>query len=209
MPDFWLDSDSLMVAKDGPYAFDLVPAFWEFIDQKAVEGIVATSEKVYEEIMNAYEDDPLRVWAQARQGEPLFRTASEAVQLCVNEVADYVQNNYAPEWAARFFKGADPWLIAHAKAEGGRVVTFEIMQARVRKNQRSRMCASPWAYHRRSIFTRCSPNCERGSGDVEGLTPVQATPGPEHAKSLALPSHSPHGQRARKGHEGVGSRREV
>ena len=45
----------------------------------------------------------------------------------MSEVADYVNATYEPEQAHLFLAGADPWLIAHAKAEGGTVVTFEAL----------------------------------------------------------------------------------
>lgn len=125
MPDYWLDSDSLMRPKDGPYRFGLVPQFWKFIEEKAAEGVVASSIFVYKEICNAYDDDPLRTWAEDRPGLPLFREPSEAVQRCLGDIADFVNANYNPEWAAEFLSGADPWLIAHARVEGGKVVTFE------------------------------------------------------------------------------------
>jgi len=87
-----MDSDSLMRPKDGPYKFELLPQFWEFIDRKSIEGVIASSIFVYQEIMDAYEDDPLRRWAEARSGPPLFQEPNEAVQRCLNEVADFVMS---------------------------------------------------------------------------------------------------------------------
>lgn len=48
------------------------------------------------------------------------------VQSIFRQVADYVNENYEQYQASEFLDGADPWLIAHTKAYGGRVVTFEI-----------------------------------------------------------------------------------
>ena len=31
MPEFWIDSDSLIESKKGPYAFDIAPGFWKFL----------------------------------------------------------------------------------------------------------------------------------------------------------------------------------
>ncbi len=126
MPDYWLDSDSLMRPKDGPYAFQILPQFWELIEEKATEGIIASSIFVYQEICRAYDDDPLKVWAQARKGPPLFLEPCEAAQRFYKEVVEYVNTAYRPEWAAKFLSGADPWMIAHAKTHGGKIVTFEI-----------------------------------------------------------------------------------
>lgn len=123
-----MDSAGLMTPKDGPYQFALLPQFWECIEEKAEAGIIACSSFVYDEILDAYDDDPLRVWATARPGPPLFVEPSEEVQTCVVEVNDYVNAHYAPAWAADFLAGADPWLIAHAMVDGARVVTFETMR---------------------------------------------------------------------------------
>jgi hypothetical protein len=122
-----MDADSLMQPKDGPYKIERVPSFWEFIEAKAAAGIIASSVFVYREICDAYQGDPLRIWAEARAGTPLFREPSDDVQCCMNEVADYVNGNYEPEQAQLFLAKADPWLIAHAKADGGTVVTFEAL----------------------------------------------------------------------------------
>ena len=127
MPEYWLDSDALMRPKDGPYKFNLVPQFWELLEDKAAEGVIASSSFVYGEIRDAYEDDPLRTWAEAHSGPPLFREPDEAVFGFLAEIGDFVRANYREEWAAHFMSGADPWLIAHAKADGGRVVTFEAL----------------------------------------------------------------------------------
>lgn len=127
MPEYWMDADSLMRPKDGPYRFNRVPQFWTFIEEKAAEDIIAISTLVYREICDAYDDDPLRVWAEERQGPPLFQEPTEEAFRCMTEVADHVNANYQPEWAQAFLAKADPWLIAHAKAEGGIVVTFEVL----------------------------------------------------------------------------------
>lgn len=122
-----MDADSLMRPKDGPLKIDRVPSFWAFIEEQAEADIIASSVFVYKEICDAYENDPLRVWAEARSGPPLFRDPSDDVQHHMSEVADYVNATYEPEQAQLFLAGADPWLIAHAKAEGGTVVTFEAL----------------------------------------------------------------------------------
>lgn len=47
------------------------------------------------------------------------------VQASFQEIADYVNDRYPPHQAAHFLGGADPWIVAHAKAHSGMVVTFE------------------------------------------------------------------------------------
>ena len=47
------------------------------------------------------------------------------VQKALQEIADYANSRYPAHQAAHFLDGADPWIIAQAKAHGGVVVTFE------------------------------------------------------------------------------------
>ena len=41
-------------------------------------------------------------------------------------VSEHVRKTYAQNQAREFLGRADPWLIAHAIAEGGKVVTLEV-----------------------------------------------------------------------------------
>ena len=66
MPDYWLDSDSLIQTKNGPYGFDIAPSFWSFIEQKMNEGVISSSVMVYGELENGDEDD-LLLWAKQQK----------------------------------------------------------------------------------------------------------------------------------------------
>ena len=124
MPDFWLDTNSLIEPKNGPYGFDIAPGFWAFQEQKATEGIIASSVTVYNELENGAEDDLLQ-WARKQKDVGFFVDADPLVQTAFRQIADYVNNTYPQHQASDFLNGADPWIIAHAKAYGSRVVTFE------------------------------------------------------------------------------------
>jgi hypothetical protein len=131
MPDFWLDADSLIAPHRGPYRFAVVPQFWEFLAQKAKEDTIASPQMVLDELP---QNDELGIWAR-QAAITMFRPPTDAVQAIVRQVADYVQGNpdYRRHWVVRFLAGADPWVIAHAKASNARVVTFEIRQPQARK----------------------------------------------------------------------------
>ncbi len=124
MPEFWLDTNSLVEPRKGPYGFDIAPRFWKFLEQKINEGIIASSVTVYDEVDNEAEDDLLQ-WAKQQKDVGFFVEPDTIVQTVFREVADYVNKTYPPHQASEFLDGADPWIIAHAKAYGGRVVTFE------------------------------------------------------------------------------------
>ncbi len=125
MPDYWLDSDSLIQTKNGPYGFDIAPTFWDFIEQKMNEGVISSSIMVYGEIENGDEDD-LLLWAKQQKENGHFLEPGQEVQIIFRKIADYVNSNYPQHQASDFLAGADPWIIAHAKAYGGKVVTFEV-----------------------------------------------------------------------------------
>lgn len=140
MPDFWLDTDSLIRSKNEAYGFDIAPKFWDFLDQKVDEGVIASSRLVYDEIHDGAEDE-LRRWADARKNT-LFIEPDSDVQAALQEIADYVTRapNYAQHHIADFLKKADPWTIAHAKAHGGTVVTFESRQPNSQKPKIPDIC---------------------------------------------------------------------
>jgi hypothetical protein len=120
----WLDSDSLITPSRGPYRFTTLPTFWDYLEQKANEQVLASSEFVLIELTG--NGDKLEAWARHQQGT-LFRSPTQDVQNAYSQVVNSVNNNgrYAQHQISRFLSGADPWLIAHAIVEGGRVVTFE------------------------------------------------------------------------------------
>lgn len=124
MPDLWLDTDSLVTPSRGPYRFGTLPKFWDYLEQKAEEQVIASSEFVLKELIGSDEPDELETWAK-RLGGKLFLSPDQAVQQMFSQIAESVKNNsrYDDHQVAKFLNGADPWLIAHAKALGGRVVT--------------------------------------------------------------------------------------
>lgn len=124
MARFWVDSDGLIESSNHGYAFDLVPQFWDFLVAEAEADHLTCPMKVYEELTNETYG-PLRDWAVANRDSALFIEPSEEAQKVFQEVADHVWADYSTEHAEKFLEGADPWLIAHAKAEGGLIVTHE------------------------------------------------------------------------------------
>lgn len=131
MADFWLDTDSLVRPHREFYRFETVPKFWEFLEEKAKEKVIASPQFVLEELEKGKLDkdkpDRLLIWAR-QQGTVLFQPPTEAVQEVYTQIAESVKNNnkYADHWIQEFLAGCDPWVIAFAKALGGRVVTFEM-----------------------------------------------------------------------------------
>jgi hypothetical protein len=133
MPDYWLDSAALIEPKNRGYAFDLVPGFWALVDQKLRDGVIAIPRKVYTEIVDdgslpGGSKDALAQWLRARE-RFVHPEPDRTLQTSYREIADHVQATYIPKEANRFLSGADGWVIAHAVILGGKVVTFETLQA--------------------------------------------------------------------------------
>ena len=123
MADYWLDSNVFIEANKGPYGFDIAPGFWTLLDEMFNAGRICSSITVYRELP-AKNDDVAR-WAKERRSSGLFPEPGPAVQDRFRAIAAYVSNRYPANQSNRFLSGADPWVIAHAAADGGVVVTME------------------------------------------------------------------------------------
>jgi hypothetical protein len=124
-PDYWLDTNIFIDSKNRYYSFSIAPGFWSFLDAKAAEGVIGSSSLVYQELLEY--DDELKIWARARQHSGLFIAPDPVVQAIYSQICDHVDHQpvYAPHHKADFLRKADPWVVAHAKAHGGTVVTNE------------------------------------------------------------------------------------
>jgi len=118
---YWLDASVLIQAHQGPYNFDIAPGFWNALSQGAADGHLRSPDMVFQEIKPG---DELARWVKANKS-PLFVNADQAVQTKFGPIAAHVQSSYAPPWVVKFLAGADPWVIAHAQADAGTVVTLE------------------------------------------------------------------------------------
>lgn len=125
MFDFWLDTDSFVTPYRTAYRFNTVPRFWEFLEQQSKKQVIVSSELVLQELTGG-DPDELAIWAKQQQGT-LFLMPTADVQKAYGQIAQSVRNNsqYKAYHVHRFLGNADPWIIAHARALGGRVVTFE------------------------------------------------------------------------------------
>ena len=124
MADHWLDSNVFIEGKKGPYGFDIAPRFWTLLDELTENGRIACPMRVCDELLDGQDD--LAGWAQARRRSDLFGEPDVPVQEAFREVIAYVTQDYPDNQAKRrFLDRADPWVIAHAIAHGGTVVSLE------------------------------------------------------------------------------------
>ena len=131
MTRYLLDANVFIQAKNLHYGFDFCPAFWEWLERKNGEGVVASVEMVGNELADG--EDELTDWARA-QGDRFFLPRDTKVLSAYGKVSKWVTtNDYEPAAISTFLSVADSWLLAHALAYGCIVVTHEIASDSVKK----------------------------------------------------------------------------
>lgn len=120
-----LDANVLIEAKNTYYGLDLVPAFWDWLEQQAQAGTIASTDMIFDELKDG--DDELAEWVKDRR-DLIFRiqSSSEGVAEGVARLGAWAQGEgYRPHVLADFMDGADPFLVAAAAEAGATVVTQE------------------------------------------------------------------------------------
>jgi Domain of unknown function (DUF4411) len=124
MPAYWLDANVLIQAANDAYQFDVVPGFWEFLEEQIGNGQLCMPKEVERELSGR--DDEVYGWVR-RQPDRFIVEQDEAVQANYTAIADWVNNGpFRPEHKRGFLQKADGWLIAHARTANGAVVTREL-----------------------------------------------------------------------------------
>lgn len=122
---YWLDSNVLIQCANKIYKFHRYPEFWNFLTVKFEAQDIRSSEFVYRELVRG--TDYLATWCKSRKETGLNTLASDDVQRCYGLITDLVENEPKHErhHKTEFYSGADCWLIAHAIADNGTIVTHE------------------------------------------------------------------------------------
>jgi hypothetical protein len=112
--------------RPGHYAMELVPRFWTLIEEQLKAGSIRMPKMCFDEVTDG--TDELAKWCKHRKNIGYFccKSSGKDVQDSYGVVAEYVAKNHSPHAAADFLKGADGWVIAHAMATSGFVVTEEL-----------------------------------------------------------------------------------
>jgi hypothetical protein len=129
---FLLDSDTLIQAKNEYYGFDLCPGFWDWLDRKSEEGVVASVQPILKELSGG--NDELKTWAETRSAA-FFKEVDQAAVDRAQQIVGWVMaQNFRPDAKQRFLSGADSLLIAYALAHGHTVATHEVHREGERRN---------------------------------------------------------------------------
>lgn len=90
---------------------------------------IRSIDRIYDELTKSKSNpDDLHKWSAAHKD--LFeKSTAREIQQIYREIVNYVAQHqvYSQAEVARFLDGADPWLIASAKAKGAIIVTHEVI----------------------------------------------------------------------------------
>jgi hypothetical protein len=124
---FLLDADSFIRSKQQHYAFDFCPGYWDALlrgfNKKRVGSIVP----VRNELLKG--NDALAKWVKDTVPGAFYASIDDIdVQKASAEVLQWVEDNerYYRGAKDKFVAGADPWLIAFARATKRTLVTYEV-----------------------------------------------------------------------------------
>lgn len=120
---YLLDSNIFINAKNGAYGLDFCPAFWDWLLQSHSRGLLGSINAVKNELLAG--QDELARWARAAPAD-FFQQPTSAGLAVLGQITNHiVARGYPPAERTQFLSKADPFLIAHAKAENHVVVTHE------------------------------------------------------------------------------------
>ena len=123
---YWLDANIFIEANNQFFNMEIAPSFWSWLETQLKAGVLRSSSLVYREILG--KDDVLAKWVRVRKGGAYWPEPDGDVQTAYRDIVEYVESKYqdaSPAKVGDFLAKADCWIIAHAMAKGGTVVTRE------------------------------------------------------------------------------------
>lgn len=144
---YLVESNVFIEAKNRYYAFDIVPAFWSWMDKVVAEN-VRTITLVRDELI--VKDDELGDWMKARRDSDwILPIDDEPTQVAFADIVEELdKSNYRRPGIEKFLSGADPWLVAKAQVLGATLVTHEVLEpGALRRVPLPNLCgtrAVPW-----------------------------------------------------------------
>lgn len=124
---FWLDANVLIEANRRSYPYQIAKTFWLRLAEQVEKGNVVSPRRVYQELTeNEKHQDFVKHWVKVRHKQ-LSQVPNRDVSKLVGNIQEYAYSNhqFIQYECWKFSGGGDPWVIAHAKIDGGIVVTQE------------------------------------------------------------------------------------
>lgn len=123
---YWIDTGVLVQNRRRFHRKERVPKFWEWLSAQIDAGRIRMPERVYVEVTKG--TDWLVPWVKARRDKGLCVFADAETQARYSAIADYVETGgkYRDEHQKdKSYRGADLWVIAHAKGNRNHVVVSQ------------------------------------------------------------------------------------
>lgn len=125
---YFLDTNIFITPYRTYYAMDIVPSFWEALSETALKtGRLYIPEMIKKEISQV--EDGLTNWLRKNMSSFKETLSSvEDVQKSYSKIADWTNSTerFTENAKKTFLSCADSWIIAHALAYDGKVVTMEV-----------------------------------------------------------------------------------
>jgi hypothetical protein len=120
---YLLDANVFITSKNAHYGFDIVPAFWDWLDREHAQGKWCSIDKIKQEI--DAKRDQLTTWAASRS--QMFVPLDLTSQASMRSIAAWTSNSSHFKQGAKqqFLASGDFQLIAYAHAHGHTVVSHE------------------------------------------------------------------------------------
>lgn len=119
-----LDTNVFIDAANTYYAFDLTPGYWDFIVGLFDSQCAVSVRPVYDELVRADDEDPLKAWA--KRNSKHFVVPDARVVASYQQVMTWARGqSYKPSATKEFQSVADSWIVAYALANNWVVVTHE------------------------------------------------------------------------------------
>lgn len=177
---YLIDSDVFIQAKNLHYGFDICPAFWAWLEASNAAGEVFSVERIGGELTAG--QDELAAWARAR-GSAFFLLPDAAVLAAFARLSAWAAgSHYDADAKAEFLASGEYYLIAHALAHGGTVVSHEQPSNSLKKIKVPDACAGVGQMYNVNISCVGPFKMLRDSGATFVL------PAPAAAAALALPA---------------------
>lgn len=126
MQVYWLDTGFLVQNRRRLHPKVRVPKFWDWVEEQVEVGRLKMPERVYAEVIKG--NDWLVRWTMARRDKGLCVYADKATQDQYTIVGDYVDSGGRYKdghQRDKSLRGADLWVIAHARANKNHFVVSQ------------------------------------------------------------------------------------
>lgn len=130
---YYIDTNCFIEPYNKFYPFDIAPAYWDFILMNCDRGNSVVIDQVRDEVYK--KEDGIKQWLKKEFKSSFVASSVPEVIQVHNEILAWVSDSgrFTENAIKTFGNVADPWLIAHAKAFDGILVTLEQPDPKARR----------------------------------------------------------------------------